>query len=133
MEMRVIAMLRPIAALLLAAALANPGAPAQAKEPKTSHSKGAHGAIAVNRESKAVGYAYDFKTAQDAKREALRECGEKKCEVVASFRGGCAAVAGNARQLASSTGVTRDEAETKATRKCGRDCAVLAWACAKDK
>ena len=122
-------MLRAIAFLLLAVSLAAPAA-AAAKDKKKS---GAHGAIAINRDSKAVGYAYDFKTAQDAKREALAQCGEKKCEVVVSFRGGCAAVARSGKRLATSTGVTRDEAETKATRKCGKDCAVLAWACTKDK
>jgi hypothetical protein len=94
---------------------------------------GAHGAIAINRDSTAVGYAYDFKTAQDAKREALARCGEKKCEVVVSFRGGCGAVARSGKRLATATGVTRDEAETKAARKCGKDCTVLAWACSKDK
>ena len=116
--------------LLLAAALAVPATAATSKGKKKS---GVHGAIAVNRDSKAVGYAYDFKTAQDAKREALRQCGEKKCEVVASFQGGCAAVARSGKKLATSNGVTRDEAETKATRKCGKDCAVLAWACTKSK
>jgi hypothetical protein len=113
--------------LLLAVGLLTAGAPALAKSPK----KGVYGAIAVNRDSKAVGYAYDFKASQDAKREALRQCGEKKCEVVVSFRGGCAAVARSGKRLATSTGATRDEAETKATRKCGKECAVLAWACTK--
>ena len=31
----------------------------------------------------------------------------------------------------SMTGVTRDEAETKVMRKCGKDCTVLAWACTR--
>ena len=121
--------LRTAAVLLLAASLAVPAAAAPAQK-----GKGSHGAIALNRDSKAVGYAYDFKAAQDAKREALARCGEKKCEVVATFRGGCAAVAGSGKRLGTSTGATRDEAETKATRKCGgKDCAVVAWACTKDK
>ena len=122
-----------IAVLLLAVGLAAPGASAQAKEPGKSHAKGPHGAIALNRGSKAVGYAYDFKSAQDAKREALRQCGEKQCEVVVSFRGACGAVSGSGKRIASATGVTRDEAEMKATRKCGKDCAVVAWACTRDK
>ena len=129
MEMRFVAVLRSTAIVLLAASLAVPAAAAPAK----AKGKGTHGAIALNRDSKAVGYAYDFKAAQDAKREALAQCGEKKCEVVASFRGSCAAVAGSGKRLETSTGATRDEAETKATRKCGTGCAVVAWACTKDK
>ena len=123
-------MARAVAVVLLAVSLAAAAAGAMAAEKKSS---GSHGAIAVNRDSKAVGYAYDFKGARDAKRAALAQCGEKKCEVVASFRGGCAAVAGSGKRLATSTGATRDEAESKATRKCGKDCAVVAWACTKDK
>jgi len=117
---------------LLAAGLALPAGAASSGD-KQRKGSGGHGAIAINRDSKAVGYAHDFKAAQDAKREALRGCGEKQCEVVVSFRGGCAAVSRAGKRLATSTGVTRDEAETKATRKCGKDCAVLAWACSRDK
>ena len=119
--------------LLLALALTGAATIAPAKEPGKSQAKGSHGAIAINRGSKAVGYAYDFKTAQDAKREALRQCGEKQCEVAVSFRGACGVVSGSGKRIATATGVTRDEAETKAMRKCGKDCAVLAWACTKDK
>lgn len=126
-------MLRALAVLLLAAGLSAPGAQAQAKEPAKSAAKGPHGAIAINRGSKAVGYAYDFKTAKDAKREALAQCGEKQCEVVVSFRSACAAVSGSGKRIATATGITQDEAETKATRKCGKECAVLAWACTKNK
>jgi hypothetical protein len=130
MEMRCVAVLPPIAVLLLAAGLA---VPAPALCAAAGKKTGTHGAIAVNRDSAAVGYAYDFKSARDAKREALARCGEKRCEVVASFHGGCAAVARDGKRLATATGATRDEAETKAARKCGRDCAVAAWACTKDK
>jgi hypothetical protein len=123
-------MVRATIPFLVALMLAVPATAATSADKKKS---GSHGAIALNRDSKAVGYAYDFKAARDAKREALAQCGEKKCEVVVSFRGGCAAVARSGKRLASSTGATRDEAETKATRKCGKDCAVVAWACTKDK
>ena len=120
-------------ALLLAAVLTAAGTVAEAKAPAKTQAKGPHGAIAINRASNAVGYAYDFKTANDAKREALRQCGEKQCEVVVTFHRGCGAVARGGKGLGTASGVTRDEAETKATRKCGKDCAVLAWACTKDK
>ena len=119
---------RAAIALLLAAGVLIAGAPALAKAPK----KTVHGAIAVNRDTKAVGYAYDFKTAQEAKREALKQCGEKKCEVLASFRNGCAAAATGKGRMMTMTGATRDEAETKVMRKCGKDCALVAWACTKE-
>ena len=119
---------RATVAVLIAGGVLGAGAPALAKAPK----KAVYGAIAVNRDTKAVGYAYDFKTAQEAKRAALKQCGEQKCEVLASFRNGCAAAAtGNKGKLATMTGATRDEAETKATRKCGKDCTILAWACTR--
>jgi hypothetical protein len=115
--------------LLLAAGLLIWSA-AQAAEPKKNT---VHGAIAVNRDTQALGYAYDFKTASEARHDALKRCGDRKCEVVASFKNGCAAVATRERKLTSAPGTTRDEAETKALRKCGKDCSVLAWACTKSK
>ena len=119
-----------VIAFLLAAGLSLAGGPAAAAPAKTSK-KTVYGAIAVNRDSKAVGYAYDVKASQDAKREALRQCGEQKCEVLVSFRNGCAAVANVKGKWTTATGVTRDEAETKVLRKCGKDCSVAAWACTK--
>ena len=130
---RPLGMLPTLAALVLAAEFGAPDALAQQQGKQKAQAKGAFGAIAMNRGSKAVGYAYDFKNARDAKREALNQCGEKQCEVVVSFRGGCAAVSGGGKRLATATGITRDEAETKAARKCGKECAILAWACSKDK
>src|SRR5215813_3383711 len=118
--------IRTTLALLLASGLLASGAAALAKAPKE---KTVHGAIAVNRDTRAFGYASNSKTATDAKREALRQCGDKKCEVVSSFRNGCAAVADDGKKLVPMTGATRDEAETKVMRKCGAGCKVLAWAC----
>ena len=114
-------------ALLLAAGLLSAGAPAHAKAPK----KSVYGAIAVNRDTRVVGYAYDFKTSQEAKRAALTQCGERKCEVLVTFRNGCAAAATGRDRFVTMTGVTQDEAETKVMRKCGKGCAILAWACTK--
>lgn len=115
-------------ALLLAAGLALSGPAAAASHPK----KAVYGAIAINRDSKAVGYAYDFKTSKDAKRAALSQCGEQKCEVIVTFRNGCAAAARGKSHIVTMTGATRDEAETKVQRKCGKDCEILAWACTKE-
>ena len=119
--------IRATIAVLLAAGLAFPGAPAPAESSK----KSIHGAIAVNRDTRAVGYAYDFKTALEAKREALKQCGERRCEVLASFKNGCAAIANGRGKLMMMPGATRAEAETKVMRKCGKDCTVLAWACTR--
>jgi len=118
----------PTILLILSAGLMFPGAPGLAKSPK---GKAVYGAIAVDRDTKAMGYAYDFKTAQEAKREALKQCGERKCEVLTSFKNGCAAAAHGKGKVMTMTGLTRDEAETKVMRKCGKDCTILAWACTK--
>src|SRR5262245_47835401 len=109
--------LRAMGAWVLTAVLLSASASVLAKSEKKG--KTVHGAIAVNRDAQAVGYAYDFKTAQEAKREALKQCGDKKCEVVVGFKNGCAAVAGVRNKLVATTGITRDEAETKVMRKCG--------------
>ena len=113
---------------VLAAGLILSTAPVFARSPKA---KTIHGAIAVNRDTKVAGYAYNFKTALEAKREALKQCGERKCEVLASFKNGCAVVADDRAKLTAMSGATRDEAETKVMRKCGKDCTVLAWACTR--
>src|SRR5262245_60659399 len=108
-------------AFVIVAGFSYPPAAVLAKSPKE---KTVYGAIAVNRETKAFGYASEARTATDAKREALKQCGEKKCEVTASFKNGCAVVAEGRGKLVPMTGVTRDEAETKALRKCGAECKV---------
>ena len=43
----------------------------------------------------------------------------------------CAALARNPRKFMVQKGATRQEAETKALGKCGRDCEVAAWTCTK--
>jgi hypothetical protein len=116
----------------LAAAIVCIAQPALAKFVK----KRAYGAIALQRETGQLGYAYDAATSRTAKIEALKQCEHPRCEVVASFNNACGALA---RQPARgpkayfpATGATRQEAETKALRLCAaRDCEVAAWACTK--
>ena len=91
----------------------------------------ANGAIAYHRASGSYGYAIDRTSARDAKTEALRQCGHEKCEVVTTFRGACGAVANGPKRFAAMSGVTRQEAETKALRKCGDACEVAVWACTR--
>lgn len=92
---------------------------------------GRYGAIAYDRESKLWGLSYDKAQARDASVEALRQCGRKKCEVVHKFKNGCAALAVGPKSFAAVSGATRDEAETKALRRCGMDCTSTAWACTR--
>ncbi len=90
-----------------------------------------HGAIAYHAQSASVGWATDRRTNREARVEALRQCGQPDCEVVASIRGGCAALATSTKAHAVQKGATRAEAETKALRRCGAGCTILAWACTR--
>ena len=94
--------------------------------------KGAHGAIALQRETGQFGYAYNSSTSRAAKIEALNQCGHPRCEVVANFRNACGALARGPKKYFPATGATRPEAEAKALRLCAaNECAVAAWACTK--
>lgn len=116
-------------ALTMALSLLSAGAPVHAAaNPK----KQAFGAIAYEPARRAVGYSYDFKSAREAKTEALRQCGESACEVLVSFRNACGAVALGPGKPFAVTGTTRSEAQTKALRRCGdKACQIVAWACTK--
>ena len=121
---------RSKAALLFALALALTAAvqPAAARTMK----KGAYGAIALQRESGQYGYAVNALTSRAAKIEALKQCADPRCEVVASFSNACGALARRASKYFAATGATRPEAETKTLRLCAaKDCEMVAWACTK--
>ena len=119
--------------LALAAALA---CAAQAAVAKVVVKKGVYGAIALQRETGQLGYAYNAATSRAAKVEALKQCADPHCEVVVAFSNACGALA---RQPARdpkkhfpATGATQQEAETKALRLCASsECTVVAWACTK--
>ena len=94
--------------------------------------KGVYGAIALQRETGQLGYAYNAVTSRAAKIEALNQCAHPKCEVVAAFSNACGALARGRAKFFPATGATRQEAETKALRQCAaNDCEVAAWACTK--
>jgi hypothetical protein len=94
--------------------------------------KGVFGAIALQRETGQLGYAYNSVTSRAAKIEALRQCAHPHCEVVASFSNACGALARGPKKYFPATGATRPEAETKALRLCAAtECEVAAWACTK--
>jgi hypothetical protein len=115
--------------LALVAALACAAQPALAR---FVVKKGAYGAIALQRETGQLGYAYNAATSRAAKIEALNQCGHPRCEVVANFRNACGALARGPKKYFPATGATRPEAETKALRLCAaKECEVAAWACTK--
>ena len=94
--------------------------------------KGVYGAIALQRETGQLGYAYNSATSRAAKMEALSQCADPRCEVVAAFSNACGALARGPKKYFPATGATRQEAETKALRLCAaKDCEVTAWACTK--
>jgi hypothetical protein len=123
-----------LAATLLAGAAA---ASAQgASDGKRSAVPNLHGAIAQHRASGAWGVSYNFARQRDAAAEALRQCGDPKCEVVHRFRNGCAALADGPVRSVAQSGTTRAEAEARAARRCaeanrGAECRLLAWACTR--
>ncbi len=89
------------------------------------------GAIAYHRASQSWGVSYDTARARDASVEALRQCAHRNCEVVHKFKNGCAALADGPKAAAAASGATRDEAETKALKRCGTACRPVAWACTR--
>jgi len=120
-----------IIAVLIAALVCLVGAgdaPAASKSPVR---KVKYGAIAMDRETRAVGYSYDFLLSRDAKREALKQCGSDTCEVMVAFRSACGVIAEGKNKLWTATGATRQEAQAKVLRRCGKNCPVLAWACTR--
>lgn len=121
----------------LIAAMAGAAEPALAK---VVVKKGVYGAIALQRETGQFGYASNAATSRAAKIEALNQCADPRCEIVAAFSNACGVLARQpARQPArgpkqyiTATGATRQEAETKGLRLCAaKECEVVAWVCTK--
>jgi hypothetical protein len=105
------------------------GLPAEAA--KQSSVPNRFGAIAYHRPSQSWGVSYDTAKERDASVAALRQCGHRECEVIHKFKNGCAALADGPKKAAAASGATRDEAETKAAKKCGDGCQPIAWACTR--
>ena len=118
----------PLAQVVAICLLLAAGTAEAAARPKRQ----AFGAIAYEPAKHAVGYSYDFKSAREAKVEALKQCGEPSCEVLVSFANACGAIAHGPGKPFAVTGATRSEAQTKALRRCGdKTCQIVAWACTK--
>lgn len=121
-----------LTSMLLAAAVAVAGAAATPAHAATQLKRSAYGAIAYEPGRRATGYSYDFKSAREAKVEALRQCGDPACEVLVNFHNACGAIAHGPAKPFAVTGATRAEAQTKAMRRCNhKDCQIVAWACTK--
>jgi len=123
-----------VATLLLA--FAAPAAATTKSDAKISKTPNRFGAIAYHRATQSWGVGYDFPRARDANVAALKQCGQKQCEIVYKFKNGCAALADGAKKPAAAAGATRDEAETKALRRCNEanraeNCNLVAWACTR--
>ncbi len=115
--------------IALAAALACAAQPALAR---VVVKKGVYGAIALERETGQHGYVYNAATSRAAKNEALRQCGQPRCEVVLSFSNACGALAQGPKKYFTATGATQQEAQTKVLRLCAdKACSVTAWACTR--
>jgi hypothetical protein len=114
--------------LILAAALFVDAAEAA----KKSATPNRFGAIAYHRASHSWGVSYDFARERDASVHALKQCGQRECEVVHKFKNGCAALTDGPKNFAAASGATRDEAETKALKRCNdAKCTLIAWACTR--
>jgi len=120
--------LRALAVWLALGALCS--LPAAAREEARARNP-SFGAIAYHPESGSIGWVADRRTSREAKIEALRQCSHERCEVVASVTRGCAALARHAKKHVVQKGVTRQEAETKALRRCGAQCEIAAWTCTR--
>ncbi len=120
-------------AMSIGLALATPSIGAAATPPSKAGRTGAHGAIAYHEKSGAFGFSFDFPSARQAKESALAQCGQSGCVVMVGFRNSCAALVQGEKRPFSSQGTTRDEAETRALKKCNSDkhCKPVAWACTK--
>jgi hypothetical protein len=98
---------------------------------KQSATPNRFGAIAYDRATQSWGVAYDTARARDAEVSALKQCGQRECVVVHKFRNGCAALADGPKASAAASGATREEAETKALKRCGANCKPVAWGCTR--
>lgn len=97
--------------------------------PKKVQAPGA--ALAYHRDSGSFGFSVNAATPHLAKTAALAQCGNPKCEVVASLRNDCGAIANGPKRFFVTRGATRQEAEAKAMRLCGEKCAIVGWACTR--
>jgi serine/threonine-protein kinase len=94
-----------------------------------------YGALAYSPSRGIDGYAFNFRTKSAAQSVALRNCRARAsgCRIVASFRGGCAALAvGRKSGWGASRGNRRAEARSRAMSTCrqyGSGCRIQRTVC----
>ncbi len=124
--------LRVLAAVLFAVLSLHPvDAPAASRPKGVKTMRVYNGAIAYHRESASFGYAVNLNTSREAQVEALKQCADARCEIVARLRNDCGAVANGPKRFFIGKGATRSEAEAKALRACGARCEIAVWACSR--
>ena len=90
-----------------------------------------YGAIAINRDTGATGYSYDYSSQSSAERAALNYCGQN-CEVAIWYKNTCAAVAYSYQNgtYGWAWGSDARSNERKALANCeGNDCQVVSSVC----
>ncbi len=90
-----------------------------------------YGAIAINQQTGATGYSYDYSSRYAAERTALNHC-KGNCRIAVYFRNTCASVAWSPSTKSYGWYYAGYMSETKrgALNKCGyRDCRVVCSVC----
>lgn len=111
------------AGLLLAAGLT--AAPAAAQY---------HGAIGYSPTTGAMGWSFDYRSGEDARKVALRRCAEhaSDCRIAVQFSDGCGVIVeGDGVQTAAGS-PSRGDAERRALRRCraqSEGCVIRRWVC----
>lgn len=92
------------------------------------------GAIGYSPITGAMGWGFDYPTAEAAARTALARCAQhaRDCQVAVLFKDGCGVVAGGDEGHAGAASPSRSDAERLALRRCDKrssGCQVLRWVC----
>jgi serine/threonine-protein kinase len=90
------------------------------------------GALAYSYETGRYGFAYDYRTKDEATDSAVGHCGVDDCKAVVWFRNGCGAFAKGDNAFGWGIGDDKKDAQEKALAACrehGDGCRVIEWAC----
>lgn len=100
----------------------------------TSASAQYYGAISFSPSWGAMGWAFDYRTREQARAAAIANCRKyvDDCQVVIVFKDGCGALAAGDRSYAAARSESKDDAQRYALDDCrlgGPNCRVLRWVC----
>ncbi|TNF29410.1 MAG: DUF4189 domain-containing protein [Deltaproteobacteria bacterium] len=92
-----------------------------------------HGAIALSPQTRRIGWSYGYGDLGEAQNEAVRQCGESDCFVIAWEQNQCAALVEGDRAWTGAGAPTQAEAEAKALTECSAqgsvNCHLVRWVC----